>query len=135
MKISEFRKLIREEVRKVIKEDQDFTDNYWYVYLYDKGTIDWGPMKNKKDVIKLGMRRSDIDIKNIGPVYEVRVDHYTAFVITNRIDKKEKWVVVSPGDDAFAKDDDYHYKVCKKAMMDAQSGKGTQMTFEDFLKK
>ena len=133
MKISEFKKLLREEIRKVMKEDSyDLTGKYFYIYFNGKDAVQGDSMNTKRDLLKLGMEPSDV--KNVGPVYEVKVGTYTVYVITSTVDKKSTWCVVTPGDAKFANDDEYSYKVCMKAINDAKLGKGTQMTFKDFLK-
>lgn len=134
MKITEFRKLIREEVRKVMKEGPyNLTGKYFYIYFNGKDAVQGESMNNKKDLLKLGMEPDDV--KNVGPVYTVKVDSYLVNVITSATDKKSIWCVVTPGDAKFAKDDEYSYNVCMKAINKAKSGNGTEMTFKDFLSR
>ena len=129
MKISEFKKLIREEISKVLNEGT--TGKYYYIYFNGKDAVQGDPMRSKKNIVDLGMEASDV--KNVGPVYEVKLGTYTIYVITSNINKKDIWCVATPGDKAFA-DDEYSYNLCMKAIAAAKSGKGRQMTFAEYLK-
>jgi len=131
MKLSEFRKLIREEVRKVVSEVKT-TGKYYYIYFNGKNAVQGDPMKSKKDIVNLGMEASDV--KSVGPVYAVKLGTYTIYVITSNINKKDIWCVATPGDKAFADDNVFSYKLCMKAIEASKSGKGKQMTFEEYLK-
>lgn len=130
MKAQEFRKLIREEIQKVLKE-AGTTGRYYYIYFNGKRAIQGDPMHNKKDIIKLGMEPDDV--KNVGPVYELRTASYTIYVITSMKNTQDVWCVINPGDRAIAEDDLFSYKVCMKAISDARAGKGKQITFQNYL--
>ena len=130
MKITEFRKLIREEISKVLNEGT--TGKYYYIYFNGKDAVQGDPMRSKKNIVDLGMEASDV--KNVGPVHEVKLGTYTIWVITSLTNKKDIWCVATPGDKAFAADDEFSYKLCMKAIDAAKSGKGKRMTFEEYLK-
>jgi hypothetical protein len=129
MNKQEFKQLIREEIRKVLREG--LTDKYFYIYFNGKDAVQGDPMSTKKEILDIGMEGSDV--KNVGPVYEVKLGTYTIYVITSNTNKKDIWCVATPGDKAFA-DDEYSYKLCMKAIAAAKSGKGRQITFAEYLK-
>jgi hypothetical protein len=130
MKAQEFRKLIREEVSKALREG--LVGKYYYIYFNGKDAVQGDAMRTKKDILDLGMESSDA--QDVGPVYEVKLGTYTIYVITSKTNKKDVWCVATPGDKAFAMDNDFSYKLCMKAISDARAGKGRQMTFADYLK-
>jgi hypothetical protein len=129
MNKQEFKQLIREEIRKILREG--LTGKYFYIYFNGKDAVQGDPMSTKKEILDIGME--DSDVKNVGPVYEVKLGTYTIYVITSNINKKDIWCVATPGDKAFA-DDEYSYNLCMKAIAAAKSGKGRQMTFAEYLK-
>jgi hypothetical protein len=125
------RGIIREEVKKVLNEAV-VTGKYFYIYFNGKNAIQGDPMSTKKEILDIGMEPSDV--KNVGPVYEVKLGTYTIYVITSNTNKKDIWCVATPGDKRFAMDDSYSYDLCMKAISIAMSGKGRQMTFAEYLK-
>ena len=131
MKKTDLQRLIREEVQKALKEGPyDVTGKYYYIYFNGKDAVQGDSMDTKKELLKVGMEPNDV--KNVGPVYIVKVDNYLVYVITSAIDKKSIWCVATPGDDKFA-NDEYSYKVCMRAIKGISTGK--QITFKDYLKE
>ncbi len=129
---AELQKLIREEVQKALKEGPyDITGKYYYIYFNGKDAVQGDSMDTKKELLKVGMEPNDV--KNVGPVYIVKVDSYLVYVITSAIDKKSIWCVATPGDAKFAENDEYSYKVCMRAIKGISTGK--QITFKDYLKE
>ncbi len=128
----ELQKIIKEEVQKALKEGPyDITGKYYYIYFNGKDAVQGDPIDTKKELLKVGMEPSDI--KNVGPVYLVKVDNYLVYVITSLKSKKDIWCVATPGDAKFAENNEYSYKVCMKAIKGINTGK--QITFKDYLKE
>ena len=126
------KQIIREEIQNVLKEAVRTTGKYYYIYFKGKNAVQGDPMSSKKAILKLGMEPADV--KNVGPVYQLKLSGYTVYVITSLANKKDVWCVVTPGNAAFANDDEFSYELCMKAISSAMAGKGKQMTFDEYLK-
>ncbi len=141
MKVSEFRKLIREEVRRVLKEAASSPDKAYYMYLNGRNAVQGDPMSSTKEILEVGMEPSDV--KNVGPVYmskvTTNVGTYTTYLITSATNKKDNWFVVTPFDQKLADFDDENpesksalYGMWLNAV--ANKSKAKQITFKDYLR-
>ena len=141
MKITEFRKLIKEEVRKVIKEvDMGQQANSYFVQYFDGQTyIDGEHINSMKDLFT---EFDSSEFANVGPVSKVLVEGYTAYVFENMASKQNSrerakgyFCIITPYKSKIENDDSYGYKIGMKAIKAAQAGKSVQtMAFDELLK-
>ena len=141
MKITEFRKLIKEEVRKVIKEvDMGQQANSYFVQYFDGQTyIDGEHINSMKDLFT---EFDSSEFANVGPVSKVLVEGYTAYVFENMASKQNSrsrakgyFCIITPYKSKIENDQSYGYKIGMKAIKAAQAGKSVQtMAFDELLK-
>ena len=141
MKITEFRKLIKEEVRKVIKEvDMGQQANSYFVQYFDGQTyIDGEHINSMKDLFT---EFDSSEFANVGPVSKVLVEGYTAYVFENMASKQNSrerakgyFCIITPYKSKIENDESYGYGIGMKAIKAAQAGKSVQtMAFDELLK-
>lgn len=145
----ELRSLIREEVRKMLKEARDVEKPAvaYYEIFYGKQVLDKGPLKRVGAVVD---SMEPDEIQNAGSVYVVKQGKYTIYVVTEKkqIDRaKYYWCVVTPFDKELAdietSNQDYMvgkatndvYDLCMKAIQSIKPGTTKEITFQELLKK
>jgi len=161
MKVSEFRKLIREEVRRVVNEVEQ-TGKYYYMQF--NGTMQpMGPTavdptgKDRSDRVSRGPLNKPTDILNVRrfpknswkemDIYEVLINSKPGYVLISK-DKRNKWAIIQTDEKfnasvtAAANTEDeqeinnryrYSYKMAFDAVTSAEQT-GEKITPEEFGK-
>jgi len=153
MKATEFRKLIREEVRKVIKEVGESATPFYYMQF--NGTVQpMGPSptdptgRDRSDRVSRGPLNKPTDVLNARrfpknswkemDIYKMMINKKPGYVLISA-DNRSKWAII-PVDARFnasvtsGEKENYHYsyKMAFDAVTTAKE-KGQQITPEEFL--
>jgi hypothetical protein len=160
MKLSEFRKLIREEVRRVINEVEQ-TGKYYYMQF--NGTMQpMGPTavdptgRDRSDRVSRGPLNTPTDILNVRRfpknswkemgIYKILINSKPGYVLISA-DKRNKWAIIQTDEKfnasvtAAANTDDeqeinnryrYSYKMAFDAVTSAEQ-KGEKIAPEEFM--